>query len=106
MIFKNKEALKYLEYRPPQHSLQSPFFTEPKYLEYRPPQHSLQSRNTWSIVHPNILYRAPKVVCRTKNKEKLEAYASSFILARVAGFEPAHDGIRIRCLTAWRYPNN
>ena len=26
-------------------------------------------------------------------------------LARVAGFEPAHDGIRIRCLTAWRYPN-
>ena len=27
------------------------------------------------------------------------------ILARVAGFEPAHDGIRIRCLTAWRYPN-
>ena len=27
------------------------------------------------------------------------------ILARVAGFEPAHDGIRIHCLTAWRYPN-
>ena len=27
-------------------------------------------------------------------------------LARVAGFEPAHDGIRIRCLTAWRYPNS
>ena len=26
-------------------------------------------------------------------------------LARVAGFEPAHDGIRIHCLTAWRYPN-
>ena len=25
-------------------------------------------------------------------------------LARVAGFEPANDGIRIRCLTAWRYP--
>ena len=25
-------------------------------------------------------------------------------LARVAGFEPAHDGIRIHCLTAWRYP--
>ena len=23
---------------------------------------------------------------------------------RVAGFEPANDGIRIRCLTAWRYP--
>ena len=25
-------------------------------------------------------------------------------LARVAGFEPADDGIRIRCLTTWRYP--
>ena len=25
-------------------------------------------------------------------------------LARVAGFEPANDGIRIRCLTAWLYP--
>ena len=25
-------------------------------------------------------------------------------LARVAGFEPANDGIRIRCLTTWRYP--
>ena len=22
----------------------------------------------------------------------------------VEGFEPSHDGIRIRCLTAWRYP--
>ena len=27
-------------------------------------------------------------------------------MARVAGFEPASDGVRIRCLTAWRYPNN
>ena len=27
-------------------------------------------------------------------------------MARVAGFEPAGDGVRIRCLTAWRYPNN
>ncbi len=26
-------------------------------------------------------------------------------LARVEGFEPSNDGIRIRCLTAWRYPN-
>ncbi len=31
--------------------------------------------------------------------------AESLLLARVAGFEPAHDGIRIHCLTAWRYPN-
>ena len=27
-------------------------------------------------------------------------------MAGVAGFEPAHDGIKTRCLTAWRYPNN
>ena len=27
-------------------------------------------------------------------------------MASVAGFEPAGDGVRIRCLTAWRYPNN
>ncbi len=26
-------------------------------------------------------------------------------MARVAGFEPANDGVRIRCLTAWLYPN-
>ena len=26
------------------------------------------------------------------------------ILARVAGFEPASDGIRIHCLTTWLYP--
>ena len=26
-------------------------------------------------------------------------------LAGVVGFEPTNDGIKIRCLTAWRYPN-
>lgn len=26
-------------------------------------------------------------------------------LARVAGFEPADDGVRVHCLTAWLYPN-
>ena len=29
---------------------------------------------------------------------------SLIILARVVGFEPTNDGIRIRCLTAWLYP--
>ena len=28
------------------------------------------------------------------------------VLAGVAGFEPATDGVRVRCLTAWRYPNS
>ena len=27
-------------------------------------------------------------------------------LAGVAGLEPAHDGIKIRCLTAWLHPND
>ena len=26
-------------------------------------------------------------------------------LAGVVGFEPTHVGVRVRCLTAWRYPN-
>ena len=26
-------------------------------------------------------------------------------LAGVTGFEPVNDGVRVRCLTAWRYPN-
>ena len=26
-------------------------------------------------------------------------------MAGVLGFEPRNAGIRIRCLTAWRYPN-
>ncbi len=26
-------------------------------------------------------------------------------MAGLAGFEPAHDGIKTRCLTAWRQPS-
>ena len=26
-------------------------------------------------------------------------------MAGVPGFEPGHDGIKTRCLTAWLYPN-
>ena len=49
-----------------------------------------------SILYPQAVYskaKDPKLSLRV------------FSLARVAGFEPAHDGIRIHCLTAWRYPN-
>ena len=28
------------------------------------------------------------------------------VLAGVEGFEPSHDGIKTRCLTAWLHPNN
>ncbi len=24
----------------------------------------------------------------------------------MAGFEPTHDGVKVRCLTAWRHPND
>ena len=26
-------------------------------------------------------------------------------MAGIAGFEPANDGVKVRCLTAWRYPS-
>ena len=26
-------------------------------------------------------------------------------MAGIAGFEPTSDGVKVRCLTAWRYPN-
>ena len=29
----------------------------------------------------------------------------SLKMAGVAGFEPTNDGVRVRCLTAWRHPN-
>ena len=38
-------------------------------------------------------------------KSKKLAEASFFNVAGVRGFEPRNAGIRIRCLTAWRYPN-
>ena len=28
-----------------------------------------------------------------------------WLMAGLAGFEPAYDGIKTRCLTAWRQPN-
>ena len=36
--------------------------------------------------------------------QQRDSHESLFILARVVGFEPTNDGIRIRCLTAWLYP--
>ena len=26
-------------------------------------------------------------------------------MAGIAGFEPANDGVKVRCLTAWLHPN-
>ena len=27
-------------------------------------------------------------------------------MAGITGFEPVNDGVKVRCLTAWLYPNN
>ena len=35
---------------------------------------------------------------------KKELLFKAVLKTRLAGFEPADDGIRIRCLTAWRQP--
>ena len=37
--------------------------------------------------------------------KKYREQSSRYFLARVVGFEPTSHGVRIRCLTAWRYPN-
>ena len=28
-----------------------------------------------------------------------------WLLVGIVGFEPTNDGVKVRCLTAWRYPN-
>lgn len=38
-------------------------------------------------------------------KQKEQAKACSFCLAGVERFELPDDGVRVRSLTAWRYPN-
>ena len=30
----------------------------------------------------------------------------SFLMVGIAGFEPANDGVKVRCLTTWLYPSN
>ena len=51
-----------------------------------------------------VLYvRALTAHSRALRFAKLSAHT---VLAGVAGFEPATDGVRVRCLTAWRYPND
>ncbi len=37
---------------------------------------------------------------------KKEPHGFFKFVAGVVGFEPTHHGVRDRCLTAWRYPNN
>lgn len=59
--------------------------------------------------------RKLRAVSITEDKKRVQRNCALYFLttqgraarmARVAGFEPANDGVRIRCLTAWRYPNS
>ena len=36
--------------------------------------------------------------------KKKASLATCFFLAGVAGFEPTNKGVKVLCLTAWRYP--
>ena len=44
------------------------------------------------------------IINSKKGRIKSCRFSNVLFVPRVAGFEPANDGIRIRCLTAWRYP--
>ena len=39
-----------------------------------------------------------------KQKQRTQK-CSLFLLAGIAGFEPANARVKVLCLTAWRYPN-
>lgn len=41
-------------------------------------------------------------VCKKRKKTSIADPINK--MARVAGFEPANDGVRVHCLTAWRHP--
>ena len=49
-----------------------------------------------------LFCKEKSLLCETGGKYigKIPVY-----LVGVAGFEPANDGFRDRCLTTWRYPN-
>ena len=43
--------------------------------------------------------------CRNQQTKKISPSDLFFGLAGPAGFEPANDGTKTRCLTTWRQPN-
>ena len=40
-----------------------------------------------------------------KNKDLNRNLSPLHVVAGVAGFEPTNDGVKVRCLTAWRRPS-
>ena len=66
------------------------------------------------VISNRTATRKLRAVSITEDKKRVQRNCALYFLttqgraarmARVAGFEPANDGVRIRCLTAWRYPN-
>ena len=45
-----------------------------------------------------------KEICYKYKKTRNFFLVEFFIMAGVAGFEPTHNGVKVRCLTAWRHP--
>ena len=43
-------------------------------------------------------------ILQVQNFSPIKSSHKRLFLAGVAGFEPTNDGIKIRCLTAWRHP--
>ena len=52
------------------------------------------------VTHPRLERGTPWLKVRCSASWANESYK----LAGVKGFEPLNDGVRVRCLTAWRYP--
>ncbi len=77
------------------------------------PPHSSHKNKCCALAF--IAPRSPNLVLRTPGShpasssihiEKAPACAEAFSMAGSAGFEPANDGTKTRCLTAWRRPIN
>lgn len=78
------------------------------------------AKSKWSVAERYIISNCPNYTQAKGGKQKEGNEKSGAVaplvhwrlkrvavhMARVAGFEPANDGVRIRCLTAWLYPNN
>lgn len=77
------------------------------------------AKSKWSVTERYIISNRPNYTQAKGGKQKEGNEKSGAVaplvhwrlkrvavhMARVAGFEPANDGVRIRCLTAWLYPN-
>ena len=57
------------------------------------------------ICYTKIDYLMRKKTNKNKSTSTREIACRGTRLAGIAGFEPTSDGVKVRCLTAWLYPN-